>query len=75
MAKIPQCPDCRIRMDVGFIPDTTYGAVLHSHWHKGPPEQASFLGLPVGTKIDKADMKPITAWRCGRCGLLRFHAL
>ncbi len=69
-----KCPGCGGRMEEGFIPDITRNAVLPSCWHPGPPEKATFFGLPVGTKIDSKRMQPIRTWRCSSCGLLQSFA-
>ena len=68
------CPDCEGRMVEGFVPDSTYGSILQSHWYEGPPETTSFLGLPTGLSVDRKEMLPIQAWRCEACGLVRLYA-
>ena len=75
----PTCPNCRVEMDKGFIPDFTYGTSSHNVvqmvWHPGEPEDRKFLGLRTGdVKIDKSDAILITAYRCPDCGLLRAYA-
>ena len=61
-------------MEEGFIPDASYGQILQTHWHPGEPEKSTFLGMTMGTKIDRSDMLPIEAHRCTRCGVLRLYA-
>ncbi len=70
----PSCPDCNEKMEFGFIPDATYGAVVETHWHPGTPKEAKFFGISSGTVIEKARMIPVRAWRCPKCGLLRVYA-
>lgn len=74
MAEPTQCPECGARMEEGFIPDSTYGAIVQTHWHPGPAEKSTFLGIHTGTKVEKTSMRPIRAHRCSRCGLLRLYA-
>ena len=57
-----------------FLPDYSYGAVLEGHWHPGHPRMTKFLGISTGTKVEREEMLPVTAWRCDRCGLLRSYA-
>ncbi|MDH3592402.1 MAG: PF20097 family protein [Planctomycetota bacterium] len=71
----PSCPECRERMEEGFVPDATYGQTLQAHWMPGSPEKATFFGVKLGsTKIDRKQMLPIRAYRCKRCGLVRHYA-
>ena len=74
MADRKQCPDCRTPMSEGFIPNATYGAIVQTHWYEGRPEETSFLGLPTGLSIDRNRMRPVQAWRCDACGLIRLYA-
>ncbi len=68
------CPDCGGKMTPGFIPDATYGQVLQTHWYAGEPEDATFLGIKTGLKVDREHMYPIWAFRCTSCGRLTFYA-
>jgi hypothetical protein len=61
-------------MTEGFVPDSTYGAILQTHWYAGKPEATSFLGLPTGLSVDRSRMLPISAWRCAKCGAIRLYA-
>ena len=69
------CSDCGQALELGFIPDATYGAVAQSHWHAGEPEEARVFGIKAGVKADWSQTIPITAYRCTGCGLLKFHAV
>ena len=72
-----KCPKCQTRMETGFIPDMSYGAVLQSRWHPGKPRPAfSFLGLSMkgAISVDYRDGLPITAWRCTKCALVELYA-
>jgi hypothetical protein len=70
----PQCPDCRKVMKEGFIPDSSYAATLQSGWYPGPPDKATFLGMPNGVEVFLPGIHPIQAFRCPDCGLLRAYA-
>jgi hypothetical protein len=61
-------------MQEGFVPDSTYGAVLQAGWFPGPPKESRFLGIPTGKKIDRAGLLPMQAWRCSSCGLVQLFA-
>ena len=75
MSTKPDCPECRSRMEEGFIPDMSQGAAVQMFWHAGTPEDQTFLGLKMGTiKIDKSEAVKITAYRCTRCGFLQSYA-
>ena len=75
MSRKPDCPECRSRMEEGFIPDLIYGRVVQMFWHPGTPEDQTFLGLKVGgIKIDQSEAIKITAYRCTRCGFLQSYA-
>ena len=74
MKSDPACPDCKVRMNRGFIPDLTYGGFQTTRWHPGEPREATFFGLPAGTKVDTSRMATVVAYRCGKCTLLRFYA-
>ena len=69
-----KCPDCAEPMVEGFVPDSTYGAILQTHWYEGTPEETTFLGLPTGLAVDRKNMVAIQAWRCAECGLVRLYA-
>jgi rubredoxin len=70
MEKTHLCPDCRVEMAGGFIPDH-YAQTIRSHWHPGTGTEKTFLG---NLKLDSALMIPIIAFRCPDCGLLKQYA-
>ena len=74
MADQQRCTDCGHALEIGFVPDATYGSVAQSHWHAGEPKQAKFFGIKAGVKADWSQAVPIIAYRCGGCGLLKFYA-
>ena len=64
------CPKCQAKMSDGFVVDNTYGAYLASAWHPGQVIKSFWKGV----KLQRADMRQITANRCERCGFLEFYA-
>jgi len=70
----PRCPDCRVVLKEGWIPDHCRHEERECHWSPGTPVTKRILGLPVGLKVDIAALAPIVAYRCPRCGLLRLFA-
>lgn len=71
-----KCPKCQTRMETGFIPDFSYGAVLTSKWHAGVPQMRRFLGMVMkhNIKADYTTGLPVTAWRCPKCTLVELYA-
>lgn len=69
--KVPQCPDCKVDMEPGLIPDN-WNAIYtdQSSWVQGKPEDRMLTGL----KLSGRPVFPITAFRCSKCGLLRSYA-
>ena len=74
MARPSACPDCRGRMEEGFLPDNTQQGAVPAGWHPGKPEKTKFLGLELGTKVTRTEIRPVRAWRCSSCKLLRLYA-
>jgi len=68
------CPECGSTMEEGFIPDKSYGVLLQSRWQRGIPEDAKFLGIKSGVKLNMKESAKITAYRCTKCGFLKFYA-
>ena len=70
-SRIPQCPDCKVDMEPGIIPDTWNALVTdRSAWVPGIPEDSLLTGLKLSGKL----IFPIVAFRCAKCGLLRNYA-
>lgn len=65
-----RCPECGGEMEVGFIPDFTYGSVLPQRWCPGTP-QKSWLG---SLKVNWKTCRSVQTDRCTSCGLLRSYA-
>jgi hypothetical protein len=57
-------------MELGLIPDRTYGAIVQSEWWEGLPEM-SWLGSlkPKGKRS-----YPVVTLRCVSCGYLESYA-
>ena len=71
-----KCPKCQTRMETGFIPDFSYGAVLVPRWRTGAPQQRKFLGMTLehNYKADYREGFPVSAWRCPKCALVELYA-
>jgi hypothetical protein len=77
------CPDCRVPMDAGCIPDHGHSAAFIPGWqstdaiHPAPRFLAWMMGAAGDRAIQFARNQrfiPITSYRCPRCGLLREYA-
>ena len=71
-----KCPKCQSRMETGFVPDFSYGAVLLSKWCRGLPQPKKLFGFIQKYTI-QADYRsgfPMTAFRCPKCTLVEFYA-
>ena len=71
------CPDCNGELELGFVPDVTMFKALQLSWHRGTPDDKTFLEfLKYGpsVKYDRSQLLPIRAYRCQNCGLLRLFA-
>lgn len=64
------CPECRGRMDVGFVPEYTRNRVMRSFWIEGELERSFWTGIHLKGK----DIRKVVTWRCRQCGLLRSYA-
>lgn len=72
----PNCPDCQVEMEAGFLPDQNYNCAFQVVWHRGEAEESQSFGglIKHGIKYDKKETAPVTAYRCPECGLLRLYA-
>jgi hypothetical protein len=66
----PTCGKCDGAMELGFLPDHTYGANLVARWAAGAPV-ASFW---TNTKLKGVETIPVGTYRCTRCGYLESYA-
>ena len=66
----PKCRRCEIEMELGYLPDATYGGWRVPQWVPGAPEPAFWTGLrrPGGRR-------DVQTFRCPTCGLLESYAL
>lgn len=64
------CPKCQGSMIEGFIPGEKSGMPIVSAWIEGPPEKGWWGNVKLPGKP-----KPISTWRCNRCGFLEQYAL
>jgi hypothetical protein len=66
----PQCPACRVSMEVGYVLDHTRNRQLPAEWVEGAPERSWLSGVSVKDR----DRYEIESWRCPRCGALQEFA-
>jgi len=57
-------------MEEGFIVDVGYGATAVPKWVEGEPVRSIWTGL----KLKGKEQKPVTTYRCRRCGYLESYA-
>jgi hypothetical protein len=59
-------------MEVGFLPDSTYGGVVELMWLRGAPQHDKVFGIKTSTlKYDGHEAGAVTAYRCLDCGFLK----
>ena len=66
-----KCPKCGGVMQEGFVLDAGYGVNFVSRWMPGRPQNSWLTGIKVPAK----DQRPISAYRCDRCGYLESYAI
>ena len=66
----PDCPKCNVKMEVGFLPDSTYGGVVAPTWVAGDPTK-NWLGAIT---MKGRTTHPVATYRCQRCGYLESYA-
>ncbi len=64
----PVCAKCRGAMELGFVPDNTYGGIVDPKWAAGPPANG-FLGIHVAGRT-----YTVRTYRCTQCGHLESYA-
>ena len=65
------CPKCQSRMEQGFVPDYTHGAMVVGRWAAGTPKKSWLFGTHVPAKNL---LIPIGTYRCSSCGYLEQYA-
>ena len=75
MARNLVCGECGGSMQRGFIAEEGGSVINHapiaaSYWIEGKPEVSFWAGL----KLKGKDIHYILAYRCERCGLMKFYA-
>lgn len=69
MAK-QKCPECEGPMHKGFLLDKGYGTSFVPKWMAGEPEEH----LSAESKATGVARHTVLAYRCERCGFLKFYA-
>lgn len=70
MNRSATCGECGGSMQEGYVLDVAKTGRIPSSWIEGKPEKDFWLGLNLEDKL----VFPITAFRCERCGFLKFYA-
>ena len=65
-----KCSKCSGTMQIGFLADRTYGAVVAAAWVEGVPEK-KWIG---GVKLADKRAYLLDMWRCASCGYLESYA-
>ena len=68
-----ECMRCHAHMEVGYVPDVTYGGYLLQNWCPGEPK--SGFWMRPGLKVKKDQFIPVTTLRCPNCGYLESYAI
>jgi hypothetical protein len=69
-SQLPRCGKCGGEMQVGFIADFSYGAILVQRWVESEPVK-QFLG---GVKTPREKSHETRTFRCTNCGYLESYA-
>ena len=76
MLREQKCLDCGVRLEDGFIVDSSQHISLVSKWSPGNHQFKKILGwLTPGLKVRNADLINVTTLRCPQCGLLKSYAI
>jgi len=72
MARNLVCSECGGTMQIGYVPDFAYREIKQLFWVEGQLERTFWDRWGVRFKGKKRFY--ITAYRCERCGFLKFYA-
>jgi hypothetical protein len=64
----PECPDCRVTMEPGWIMDFTQGGIAPT-WVRGIVEKGFW-----GVKLRGKERLPVSTFRCPKCAQLKSFA-
>lgn len=65
---VPQCPDCRVEMEIGWQLDSAPYVLAQAQWFAGVRKENFFGVHGAGRPV------PITSYRCPQCSLIRQFA-
>lgn len=71
MSTSRRCSKCDGRMSEGFVLDQGQHTVHVSTWQAGTPKKSFWQGI----KQVKTSQKPVSTFRCDRCGYLESYAV
>ena len=66
------CPRCGSSMEAGYVIAQGYGKITDAQWVAGEPEERGWFG--GGLKLWRKERRPVTTYRCQRCGYLESYA-
>jgi hypothetical protein len=69
MIRNTTCSECGGTMQEGYILDFTHGGRVQSVWMDGNPEESFWTGL----KVDLKKTRPVSGYRCDKCGFLKLY--
>ncbi len=72
--KTTSCNKCHTAMEVGYVPDRSYGPTLLPTWYSGVPENAGFWKSSGIRRVLYQDGVPLTAYRCPKCSHVELYA-
>jgi predicted nucleic-acid-binding Zn-ribbon protein len=70
MSKAIECIRCHAQMEVGYMLDATHSGYQQQNWSSGEPKPSFWMGL----KLAKDQVRPVTTFKCPRCGYLESYA-
>jgi hypothetical protein len=72
--KAATCSKCQTEMEVGYVPDRSYGPTLLPTWYGGVPEAAGFWKASGIRRVLYSDGVPLSAYRCPKCSFVELYA-
>jgi hypothetical protein len=67
-----RCLSCQERLEVGHIPDLSFGAYIRPRWFAGRPKKSWLSSGLKGLSISEGIVT--LSYRCRKCGLLHWYA-
>ena len=72
--RTPNCPKCGDKkMEIGFLPDATFGGYFPTKWFAGVPVISRWSGIQ-NVKAGLPGGLQVATYRCPNCGYLELYA-